>query len=76
MKATTKMATAERINNQWVITRTKTGAPRQFQAGVGEINRSYLCLCPKAGGCSHEAALMELLHAEVATMPQVQNVVA
>lgn len=75
MKVTTNKATATRVNNQWVITRTKTGAPRQFQAGVGELNRTYLCMCPKAGGCSHEQALLELLTLEASTM-QVAHVVA
>jgi hypothetical protein len=75
MKVTTKTATAERLSNQWVMTRTKTGAPRKFMATVGEVERNHVCMCPNGGrGCSHERALMELLHAEAATMTQVAHV--
>jgi len=71
--------TAERINNQWVMTRTKDGAPRKFQAGVGEVKRLYVCMCPRRGGkqCSHETALYTLLHQEAAaTEAQPAYVVA
>ncbi len=62
--------TATRINNLHVSVRTATGAPRLFLAKVGEINRRHTCMCPKGSGqgCSHEVALMTLLHREAAEM--------
>jgi tartrate dehydratase alpha subunit/fumarate hydratase class I-like protein len=62
-------ATATRINNQSVSTRTPTGAPRLFQAKPGDYAKQHICMCPKgASGCSHTTALYTLLHSEAAAM--------
>lgn len=60
--------TATRINYLHVSVRTATGAPRLFQAKVGEINKRHTCPCKNGfgKGCSHEVALMTLLHQEAA----------
>ncbi len=56
-----------RINHIYVIARTNGGAPRMFQAEFGEINRRYICECPKGSqGCSHVTALHTFLREEVA----------
>lgn len=75
--------TVARINYLHVSVRTNGGAPRLFQAKVGEINKRHTCMCPKGSGqgCSHELALMAFLHREAAEaeMPAMQtaaNVVA
>jgi hypothetical protein len=71
-------ATATRINYLNVMTRTKTGAPRVFQAKTGAYAQRYICDCPKGStGCSHVTALYTLLHSEAAALqPQVAHVVA
>lgn len=74
-----KKAIATRINYLHVSVRTNGGAPRLFQAKVGETNKRHYCMCPKGSGqgCSHEVALMELLQQEAATTTQaVANAVA
>lgn len=65
---------AERINEYYVMTRTKSGAPRKFLAKRGEVNKSYRCQCANAGHCSHEQALYALLSDEAATV-QAQPVI-
>lgn len=64
-----KKAIATRINYLHVSVRTAGGAPRLFQAKVGEVGKRHVCMCPKGlgQGCSHEVALMELLQQEAAT---------
>lgn len=65
-----KNTIATRINYLHVSVRANGGAPRLFQAKAGEIGKRYICMCPKGAGrgCSHEVALMELLHREAAEM--------
>ena len=64
-----------RVNYLHVSARTNGGAPRMFQAKVGETNRRYICECPKGSqGCSHVTALYTFLHEEAAQQAAGQPV--
>ena len=62
--------TATRINYLHESVRTATGAPRLFQVKQGDISKRPTCQCRNGfgKGCSHEVALMTLLHQEAAEM--------
>lgn len=56
-----------RVNYLHVSARTNGGAPRMFQAKIGETAKRYVCECPRGGqGCSHVAALYTFLYEEAA----------
>lgn len=71
-------ATADRINSMYVMTRIlPKGAPRRFQANIGEVGRRYICDCKGSSqNCGHITALMTLLHEEAATALKMQPVPA
>lgn len=64
-----------RVNELHVSVRTNGGAPRMFQAKVGETTKRFYCECPKGGqGCSHTVALYTFLHQEATQKPTGQPV--
>lgn len=70
--------TATRINYLHVSVRTATGAPRLFQVKQGDISKRPTCPCKNGfgKGCSHEVALMTLLHQEAAQMATAKQTTA